>query len=41
MNNTSVKRYENKYPAKAKKIKKAVKQGLKQYAETFKRLAAT
>lgn len=28
-------------PSKAENIKKAVKQGVKQYAETFKRLANT
>ena len=33
--------YTLKNPAKAKIIKKAVRQGMKQYAETFKRLANT
>lgn len=33
--------YERKNPKKAKLIKRAVKQGLKQYDETFRRLAAT
>ncbi len=33
--------YIKKNPAKASIIKKAVKKGVKQYAETFRRLAAT
>lgn len=33
--------YEKKHPKKATLIKKAVKRGVKEYAETFRRLAAT
>ena len=33
--------YEQKNPQKAQVIKKAVKRGLKEYAETFRRLATT
>lgn len=36
----SPREYTKKNPLKAKAIKKAVKQGIKQYAETFKRLAS-
>lgn len=36
----SPKEYTKNNPLKAKAIKKAVKQGVKQYAETFKRLAS-
>lgn len=36
---TKAKKYELKYPGKAKLIKKAVKRGIKEYAETFRRLA--
>lgn len=39
--NYSPSKYEKKNPIKARMIKKAVKRGVKQYAETFKRLAAT
>ena len=38
---TFLKNYEFRNPEKAKIIKKAVKRGVKQYAETFKRLALT
>jgi hypothetical protein len=41
MNKTTNKQYETKNPVKARIIKKAVKRGIKQYAETFRRLAAT
>lgn len=40
MTSIMAKKYEKKNPEKAKLIKKAVKQGLKQYAETFKKLAS-
>ncbi len=40
MTNLQVKKYEQKNPKKAKLIKKAVKQGFKQYEETFKKLAS-
>lgn len=33
--------YEKKNPIKARIIKRAVKRGVKQYAETFRRLANT
>ena len=33
--------YEKRNPKKAKTIKRAVKRGLKEYAETFRRLATT
>ena len=41
MKDSQVKKYEQKNPKRAKIIKKAINQGLKQYEETFKRLAAT
>ncbi|MDO8619009.1 MAG: hypothetical protein Q7R49_03660 [Candidatus Daviesbacteria bacterium] len=34
-------KYEKKNPTKARIIKRAVKRGVKEYAETFKRLANT
>jgi hypothetical protein len=34
-------KYKAENPRKAKIIKKAVKEGAKQYAETFRRLAST
>lgn len=34
-------KYEKNNPAKAKLIKQAVKRGVKQYADTFRRLAST
>ena len=37
----SVKKYQANKPRKAAIIKKAVKKGLKDYAQTFKRLATT
>ena len=40
MEDKQVKKFEQKNPKKAKVIKKAVNQGLKQYEETFKKLAA-
>lgn len=40
MTNTSLKKYEKNNPKKAKLIKKAVNKGVKQYEETFRRLAA-
>lgn len=39
--NYSPEKYIKKNPAKATLIKKAVKRGLKQYEETFRRLATT
>lgn len=39
--NFSEKKYKEKNPKKAKIIKRAVKRGLSEYAETFKRLATT
>ena len=41
MTKTSAENYEKKNPTKARIIKRAVKRGVKQYAETFKRLANT
>lgn len=38
--NFSAKEYIKKNPLKAKVIKKAVKRGIKEYEETFKRLAS-
>jgi len=38
-NNFSEKEYAKKNPKKAKKIKSAVKQGLKEYGSALKRLA--
>lgn len=35
------KEYATKYPHRAAIIKKAVKRGIKEYAETFRRLANT
>ena len=40
MTKRTAKAYEKKNPKEAKLIKIAVKQGLKQYDETFKRLAS-
>lgn len=40
MTNVAVKKYEKNNPKKAKIIKKAVNKGVKQYEETFRRLAA-
>lgn len=40
MKDEQIKRYEQKNPKKAKVIKKAIDQGVKQYEETFRRLAA-
>lgn len=40
MSYKQVKKYEQKNPKKAKIIKKAINRGLKQYEETFRRLAA-
>ncbi|MEX2007843.1 MAG: hypothetical protein WD992_03655 [Candidatus Levyibacteriota bacterium] len=40
MSNEQIKKYEQKNPQKAKTIKKAVSRGLKQYEETFRKLAA-
>lgn len=40
MTSIAVRKYEKKNPKKAKVIKKAINQGLKQYEETFRRLAA-
>lgn len=37
----SPKKYEENNPSRAKLIKKAVKRGVKQYADTFRRLAST
>lgn len=34
-------KYQKQNPQKANLIKKAVNQGIKQYAETFKKLAST
>lgn len=36
-----IKKYKEKNPKKARTIRRAVKQGVKEYGETFKRLAAT
>ncbi len=41
MKNYKPAQYEKKNPKKAKVIKKAVKRGLKEYAEVFRRLATT
>lgn len=41
MTNIQNKKYEQRNPKKAKLIKKAINKGLKQYAETFRRLAAS
>jgi hypothetical protein len=38
---TFMKQYADKNPIKAGLIKKSVKRGVKQYAETFRRLANT
>ncbi|MDO8583326.1 MAG: hypothetical protein Q7R51_02250 [bacterium] len=38
--NFSAKEYVQKNPVKAKAIKRAIKRGIKQYEETFKRLAS-
>ncbi|HMS22687.1 MAG TPA: hypothetical protein PKA38_02875 [Candidatus Levybacteria bacterium] len=40
MTNSQIKKYEKNNPKKAKIIKKAVSKGVKQYEETFRRLAA-
>lgn len=40
-NKDSMKKYEINNPVRAKLIKKAVRKGVKQYAETFRRLAST
>lgn len=40
MTNKKIKKYEQKNPKRAKTIKKAINKGLKQYGETFRRLAA-
>ena len=37
----STKGYSKKNPSKVKTLRKAVKKGVKQYAETFRRLANT
>ncbi len=39
--NKKIKIYEKKHAKKAKDIKRAVKLGLKEYAETFRKLATT
>lgn len=41
MTNAQIIKYEKKNPKKAKVIKRAISKGLKQYGETFKKLAAT
>jgi hypothetical protein len=41
MSNKQIKKYEQKNSRKAKIIKKAIDLGLKQYGETFRRLATT
>lgn len=41
MRDQQFKKYEQKNPKKAKTIKKAISKGLKQYEETFRRLAAS
>ncbi len=40
MTNIAIKKYEKNNPKKAQIIKKAVNKGVKQYEETFRRLAA-
>lgn len=40
MSDKQIKKYEQKNPRKAKIIKKAINRGIKQYEETFRRLAA-
>ncbi len=40
MSNRQIKNYEQKNPKKAKTIKMAVQKGVKQYEETFRRLAS-
>lgn len=40
-NKDLMEKYEKNNPGRAKLIKKAVKRGVKQYAETFRRLAST
>lgn len=40
-NKELMKNYEKNNPNRAKLIKKVVKKGVKQYAETFRRLAST
>lgn len=40
MSEKQIKKYEQKNPKRAKIIKKAVSKGVKQYEETFRRLAA-
>ncbi|MGH7245790.1 MAG: hypothetical protein ACREGI_02545 [Candidatus Levyibacteriota bacterium] len=40
MTTKRIKKYEQKHPKKAKAIKRAIIRGLKQYEETFRRLAA-
>ncbi len=37
----STKKYSKKNPKKVMMIKKAIKRGIKEYAETFRRLATT
>lgn len=39
MSEKKIKKYEQKNPKKAKAIKKAINKGIKQYEETFRRLA--
>jgi len=41
MTKNNIKNYENKNPKKAKLIKKTINKGVKQYEETFRRLAGT
>lgn len=41
MTKRAAKTYEKKNPKEAKIIKKAINQGLKQYGETFRKLATT
>lgn len=41
MTKRAIENYTQKNPAKARIIRRAVKRGVKQYAETFKRLAST
>jgi hypothetical protein len=39
--NTKARNYEKKNPRKAELIRKAVKKGMKEYVETFRRLATS
>ena len=40
MSTKQIKKYEQKNPKKAKIIKKAINRGIKQYEETFRKLAS-